>query len=555
MLAADFTSLGVLASCHFGLMTYVPLATNSAEVSTDGSENINLFNPHPSFTWHQWMDAAVKLGARSVFLTAKHVDGFCLWPSAATPGRSISDTTWYANNNHRNVFKEFCDIARARGLSVGVYFAVGDSYLWTQNGNAFPAAYVNSIKAQLTELLGGTYGLLDYIFLDAWGDTWGSGSAPNFTSIPLATINNHVASLQPGCLIMNNDHNDSYGAIRLHECPVDGERKSGYTTKPVALHRPLQTTNKWFSHSDSLTEAVQPAARLAALSQNRMLLRSYCIIHNFSPRPDGFLSDDLLAIVDEFRNTYISSLWSGLESEWKLDASSGDESDTAGGGRNTSVTTLTAVNSPGTAAGTIGTARTFNGSTQRFTCPTLDYTTNPLAHGDRTFSYVVWFYPTSFTPDFGAVFGKDDGNGNTTEILLYLNGGVPTWRLSGNGVAFQDLAAAGAVTVNTWNLAICSHDATADKQYLQINGGTRRSSDWSSGVAESISPFTVGCRGAGLLPYTGRVDNLLLFKDRVFTAAEGLAMYNSGSGLATLARPPITGNAPPYHFTGISVGI
>lgn len=505
-------------------MTGTLLADNSGEIGT-GTESMNYFNSGVTFTWDEWFNYAMLIRSRSVFMTAKHVDGMTQWISPITRGRSIVN---------RDLFREFCDAARGRGLGVGVYFAVGDSWLFSQCGSTFNAGYVSVIKGQLSELLGGSYGLFDYIFLDAWGDTWGSGSAPDFTDIPLTTFNNHVRSLQPKCLIINNDHNDAYGDIRMYECPIDGEPKSGYT-KPVALHRPIQTTNKWFGHSDSATEPLQPAARLAALSQHRMLLRGYNIIHNFSPGPDGLISNDIKLILNQLANTSVPSLWTGLESYWPLDGLSGNESDVAGVGMNTSITTLSAVNAPTSANGIKGGARVFNGSTQRFTCSTSNYTTHPLAHGNRTFSYAVWFYPTSFTPDFGVVIGKDDGSATTTEILLYLNGGVPTWRLCGNGVDYQDLASTGgAVSLNTWHLAVCSHDATADKQYLQIDGGTRDQSTWTAGIAESVSPFTVGCRGAGLLPYTGRVSKLMLFKDVALTAAQGAQLYNSGASLLPL---------------------
>lgn len=564
MLPAELSALGVLASAHFGLMTFVPLSDNFIEVG-DGTEDINLFNPPSDFSWDQWMDVAIdKFDAKGLIVTSKHVDGMTLFPSAATPARTIAATDWYMNNGHRNLFKEFVDAGRARGKSVGAYFAVGDSYITAQAAGNF-TTYANLIKAQLTEVL--SYGV-DYITLDAWGSTW----PLTFTNIPYLTFYNHIKSIDAACLVAVNDHDDSLGDYRVHEGGYDGERKSGYTAKPVVFWRTIDTAQRWFSHSDSVVEPLQPAAKLAILAQHRMRLRNYVMIHNISPGPDGLIPAYQLAVADEMQDATVTAMATGLQNHWTFDGVSGSsESDTALDHNydGTQLTSLSKVGTPGSTSGIIGNARTVS-SSNRF----IDYSHEqdleidpirfPLAVGDRSFTFTGWINNTVIN-SFDILFGKDHNSGVLTEYLLTIDSSVgaqPQWRVSNNGTNLVNVNATsfGNITAGVpWHFCV-GHDHVNDLIFIQINGGARDTHSHSLGVAESISAFTVSGRDTnGNFPMTGWVDDLTLYMDRVVTTSEATAMYNGGLGLAITeyTRPvgPVTISKVAIPHTGNGIDL
>ncbi len=81
-----------------------------------GDEPPALFNPtncHPG----QWTKALKETGFKGLILTAKHHDGFCLWPTKLS-GHSIKNSPY--KNGHGDIVKELSTAAKRAGLKFGI---------------------------------------------------------------------------------------------------------------------------------------------------------------------------------------------------------------------------------------------------------------------------------------------------------------------------------------------------------------------------------------------------------------------------------------------------
>ncbi|WP_432164713.1 alpha-L-fucosidase [Streptomyces sp. bgisy031] len=105
----------------FGLFLHFGINTFHSKEWSDGSLDPATFDPTELDT-AQWVDTAVAAGAQYVVLTAKHHDGFCLWPTKTT-GYSVASSPW--RDGHGDVVGELAEACRAAGLGLGLYLPRG----------------------------------------------------------------------------------------------------------------------------------------------------------------------------------------------------------------------------------------------------------------------------------------------------------------------------------------------------------------------------------------------------------------------------------------------
>ena len=130
--------------CHFGPNTFT-----GAEWG-DGTEPEDVFNP-TELDCRQWTAVARAAGFKGVIITAKHHDGFCLWPSPES-SHTVAQSRW--RNGQGDVLRELSDACAADGLKFGVYISPWDRHDPRYGSPAYNAAFVRTLES----VLGGAYG-------------------------------------------------------------------------------------------------------------------------------------------------------------------------------------------------------------------------------------------------------------------------------------------------------------------------------------------------------------------------------------------------------------
>ena len=159
----------------------------------DGSESPRIFNPS-ALDPRQWTRIARSAGFRTVILTAKHHDGFCLWPSRLTT-HTVASSPW--KEGRGDVVRELADACRADGLGLGLYLSPWDRH---EPSYGDSPRYNDFYIGQLNELLT-RYGKVTEVWFDG-----ANGEGPNGRRqvYDWPRIHRTVRALQPEAVIFSD---------------------------------------------------------------------------------------------------------------------------------------------------------------------------------------------------------------------------------------------------------------------------------------------------------------------------------------------------------------
>jgi len=180
---AAWQDLETIAFLHFGMNTFTNREWG------EGTEDPRLFHP-TQLDADQWVRALKAAGMKLVILTAKHHDGFCLWPSRYTE-HSVKNSPW--REGQGDVVREVAQACRRAGVKFGFYLSPWDRH---EPSYGTPA-YNTHFASQLRELLTG-YGPIAEVWFDG---ACGEGPNGKRQEYDWAAYYQVVRELQPKALI------------------------------------------------------------------------------------------------------------------------------------------------------------------------------------------------------------------------------------------------------------------------------------------------------------------------------------------------------------------
>lgn len=171
---------------HFGPNTF------SGNEWGSGKERAEIFNP-TAMDCRQWASIAKAAGMKGIIITAKHHDGFCLWPNPHSR-HTVARSSW--KEGRGDVLRELSEACREYGLKLGVYISP-----WDRNDPHYGTAEYNDVFVKTLEHALGNYGEV----FEQWFDgACGEGPDGKRQVYDWPLFNSTVYRMQPDAVIFSD---------------------------------------------------------------------------------------------------------------------------------------------------------------------------------------------------------------------------------------------------------------------------------------------------------------------------------------------------------------
>jgi alpha-L-fucosidase len=171
---------------HFGPNTFTGMEWGL------GTEAEDLFNP-TGLDCGQWTSIAKAAGFKGIILTAKHHDGFCLWPNPVS-GHTVAQSPWKGGEG--DVLKELSEACAEDGIKMGVYISP-----WDRNDPRYGTPEYNQVFVKTLESALGGYGPV----FEQWFDgANGEGPGGKRQEYDWTLFNGTVRRLQENAVIFSD---------------------------------------------------------------------------------------------------------------------------------------------------------------------------------------------------------------------------------------------------------------------------------------------------------------------------------------------------------------
>ncbi|GLJ25939.1 hypothetical protein SUGI_0497250 [Cryptomeria japonica] len=304
---------------HFGMNTFT-----NREWGT-GKESPQLFNPK-GFNANQWAKVAKEAGFSLVILTAKHHDGFCLWPSLHT-NHSVESSPW--EDGKGDVVKDLSLDAKRQGVDFGVYLSPWDRH---EPSYGKELQYNEFYLGQLQELLT-KYGPISEVWFDgAKGDnTTMTYLFPQwFELVHELQISANIFSDAGPDIRWVGDETGTAGltfwstingsSLKIGDASIEGYLNTGdpYGTDWIPAECDVSIRNGWFWHPE---EKPKPLSELLEIYYNSVG-RNCVLLLNVPPNTTGLISAEDVERLTEFRQALNTIFSTDLAASASVNASS-----------------------------------------------------------------------------------------------------------------------------------------------------------------------------------------------------------------------------------------
>ena len=171
---------------HFGPNTFTDLEWGK------GTEKEEVFDPK-EMNCDQWCRIAKAAGAKGIIITAKHHDGFCLWPSKYST-HTVRESKW--KNGKGDVLKELSASCKKYGLKFGVYLSP-----WDRNHPAYGTPQYNNVFVNMLKEIFTNYGPIWELW---WDGANGEGPNGKKQIYDFARFEKVVRKLSPNTIIFSD---------------------------------------------------------------------------------------------------------------------------------------------------------------------------------------------------------------------------------------------------------------------------------------------------------------------------------------------------------------